>query len=337
MSPQDRVDSMLQYERFCNRYRVTKVTTNMLYAVNLAVGLSTTSDDPATFQQLRTLVHDIQWGGPEPDALFQIRLVDQLHHVPHVIQKVATECYPPDLAMVFRTVHGDAVHNVPRRAPTQTCTKPCLRGVHDIRNGVGSRDMNTRAQRALSSDSRQHQHYIQRVLNDAVLRSVLSDSGPQCPRGHPSGDRRPASSRPSRASGRRSSSTVIPAATRALIPLVNGTQVCIRFQATAGCSFPSAVTLMLCINCLQPSSSGYLSTTVPSRRVDRNMSEDTGDQSSSATLSSDNTIPTSACLPVLSPASDACSMARMRRTQVHWRRVAWPECVERKFIGVEYA
>ncbi|KAF1791810.1 hypothetical protein GQ600_22779 [Phytophthora cactorum] len=52
----------------------------MLYAVNLAVGLSTTSDDPATFQQLRTLVHDIQWGGPEPDALFQIRFVDQLHH-----------------------------------------------------------------------------------------------------------------------------------------------------------------------------------------------------------------------------------------------------------------
>ncbi|KAG4038459.1 hypothetical protein PC123_g25980 [Phytophthora cactorum] len=34
-----------------------------------------------------------------------------------------------------------------------------------------------------------------------------------------------------------------------------------------------------------------------------------GDQSSSATLSSDNTIPTIACLPVLSPASGACYMA----------------------------
>ncbi|KAE9305491.1 hypothetical protein PR003_g21479 [Phytophthora rubi] len=250
MSPQDRVCSMFQHERFRNRYRVTKVTTKMLYSVDFSsrpLDHFLSSEEPGAYQQERTVVHDdTLWGGAEPGPPFQIRQADQLHRVLQVIQEAAAEWYPPDLAVVFRTIHGDAIHNVPQQAPTQVVHAWCnlYQAVlgelfNDVLNGEHSRDLNPRALRILSSDSREHQVYISRVLNDAVMRSVFDGATTKHRREQQPRHRRAVQARSSQTRGHRPETTVIPPDTRAQIPLVNGTQVCIRFQAASDCSFPT--------------------------------------------------------------------------------------------------
>ncbi|OWY93795.1 hypothetical protein PHMEG_00036674, partial [Phytophthora megakarya] len=129
MSAHDRACFMLQHERFRGRYRVTKVAIKMLYAVNFGsrpFDHFLSSEDPGMFYQDRSIVHDdTQWSGPEPSPRFQIRRADQLHHVLHVIQEAAAEWYPSDLAVVFRSVHGDALHSVPQRSPSQVVHARC--------------------------------------------------------------------------------------------------------------------------------------------------------------------------------------------------------------------
>ncbi|EGZ09716.1 hypothetical protein PHYSODRAFT_522604 [Phytophthora sojae] len=129
MTPQDRVCSMLQRERFRNRYIVTKVTIKMLYAINFEgrpIDHFLFSEDPFNFAQGRFVIHDdTQWSGPDPAPLAQIRRADQLHHVLYVIQDAAAEWYTTDVARVFRTVHSDAVNNVPHLAPPQVINAMC--------------------------------------------------------------------------------------------------------------------------------------------------------------------------------------------------------------------
>ncbi|OWZ05516.1 hypothetical protein PHMEG_00022385 [Phytophthora megakarya] len=129
MSAHDRACFMLQHERFRGRYRVTKVAVKMLYAVNFGsrpFNHFLSSEGPGMFYQDRSIVHDdTQWSGPEPSQRFQIRRADQLHQVLHVIQEAAAEWYPSDLAMVFRSVHGDALHSVPQRSPSQVVHARC--------------------------------------------------------------------------------------------------------------------------------------------------------------------------------------------------------------------
>lgn len=256
MSAHDRACFMLQHECFRGQYHVTKVAIKMLYAVNFGsrpFDHFLSSEDPDSFYQDRSIVHDdAQWSGPEPSPRFQIRQADQLHHVLHVIQEAAAEWYPSDLAVVFRSVHGDAVHSVQHRSPPQVVHARCnlYQAVfgelfQDILHGIASRDLDRRACRMLSSDSPAYQRYVGRVLNDVVLQAVFPHSGP-APR-HRDGrfdlparnrDRQAARSRRPPNTGQRPTRTVIPPVIRDLIPLVNGTQVCLRYQAATGCTFP---------------------------------------------------------------------------------------------------
>ncbi|KAL3669926.1 hypothetical protein V7S43_005300 [Phytophthora oleae] len=147
--------------------------------------------------------------------------------------------------MVFRTVHDDAVNNVPHAAPPQVINAMCNlyqaafgELFDDILHHVPSRDLNSRAQRVLRRDSSAYQQYVALVLNDAVVHTVL--------RGPPSEPREaqrqahscPRSRRQPYQSGRSDQPSIIPAATRTQIPMVNGAQVCIRYQVERDCTFP---------------------------------------------------------------------------------------------------
>ncbi|KAL3669217.1 hypothetical protein V7S43_005600 [Phytophthora oleae] len=155
----------------------------MLYTVNFGrrpIDYFLSSEDPFDYAQGRAVIHDdTQWSGPEPAPLSQIRRADQLHYVLYVIQDAAAEWYPDDVAMVFRTVHGDAVNNVPHAAPQVINTMCNLYQAafgelfDDILHHVPSRDLNSRAHRVLRRDSSAYQQYVARVLNDAVVHTVL--------------------------------------------------------------------------------------------------------------------------------------------------------------------
>jgi hypothetical protein len=85
--------------------------------------------------------------------------------------------------MVFRTIHGDAVHNVPQRDPPPVVHAWCnlyqavLGEVfNDVLNGERSRDLNPRVFRIISNESQEHQVYISRT---SVKCSVFAGAGNQ--------------------------------------------------------------------------------------------------------------------------------------------------------------
>ncbi|EGZ14432.1 hypothetical protein PHYSODRAFT_422160, partial [Phytophthora sojae] len=111
------------------RYRVTKVSIKMLYAVNFhsrPIGHFLSSEDAGGVRQDWTVVHDdTLWGGHETVPAHVIRRADHLHRVLHVIQDAAAEWYPSAVADIFRAVHDHALHHVPKSAPLQLLNAMC--------------------------------------------------------------------------------------------------------------------------------------------------------------------------------------------------------------------
>ncbi|KAE8961403.1 hypothetical protein PF005_g28923 [Phytophthora fragariae] len=114
----------------------------------------------------------------------------------------------------------------------------------DLLHGVDLRRASSRALSSLRSDSPTYQRLVTRVMNDAVVASVFSTAslgppGRQDTRRPPARgqaahrDTRPARARPA------AESSIIPKQIRDQIPVVNGKQVCVRFQWVKGCTFPS--------------------------------------------------------------------------------------------------
>eukprot|EP00644_Phytophthora_capsici_P008229 jgi/Phyca11/17207/fgenesh1_pg.PHYCAscaffold_26_\ len=224
------------------------------------------SEDPGGYRQDRTVVHeDSQWGGSEPAPAFTIRRADQLHQVLHVLQEAAMEWYPSDVAAVFRTVHGDAVQNVPLAAPKELLNAMCnlyqaifSNLYDDLLHDVDPRDLNGHALRELRQDSPSYQRFVTRVLNAAVVQSVFPGSPISAPRrrqvrGTSRPDRSRQTARSSGPTSRRpdTSSTIIPAGIRTQIPVVNGKQVCIQYHPSKGARFPVAAICMNFMNSRQ--------------------------------------------------------------------------------------
>ncbi|KAE8956924.1 hypothetical protein PR001_g31562 [Phytophthora rubi] len=181
----------------------------------------------------------------------QINRADQLHQVLYTIQDAAFMWYPSDLAAVFRSLHGDSVRSLQPTAPAQLLYAMCnlYQAIFsdlfdDLLHGVDLRRASSRALSSLRSDSPTYQRLVTRVMNDAAVASVFStaSSGPpgrQDTRRPPARgqaahrDTRPARARPA------AESSIIPKQIRDQIPVVNGKQVCVRFQSVKGCTFPS--------------------------------------------------------------------------------------------------
>lgn len=176
-----------------------------------------------------------------------------MHQVLHVLQEAAAEWYPSEVAAVFRTVHGDAVQNVSLAAPRELLNAMCnlYQAEEGRRTGwrkpeTDHRDLEVHARHELRQDSPSYQRFVARVLNAAVVHSVFPASPASAPRrrqprGTPRHDR---SRRPARSSGPTSrrpdnTSSIIPPGIRTQIPVVNGKQVCVRFQSVKGCTFPT--------------------------------------------------------------------------------------------------
>ncbi|GMF47131.1 unnamed protein product [Phytophthora fragariaefolia] len=203
---------MLQHERFWDRYRVAKVTIKMLYAVDFASRPRhhfLYSEDPATYHQDRTVLHDDgQWGGPEPAPRFQIRRAVRLHPVIWAIQDAASEWYPSYVVAVLRAVHTHATYEVPGTAPHQEIHAMCnmyqavfRQLFEDILHGISSRDLEGRAHHMLSHDSPEYIRFVTRVLSDVVRRALLRLPGrdtanPRAQRQAPPRGRPPAHSDP---------------------------------------------------------------------------------------------------------------------------------------------
>ncbi|EGZ05376.1 hypothetical protein PHYSODRAFT_534114 [Phytophthora sojae] len=182
---------MLQRERLRGRYRVTKVSIKMLYAVKFhsrPIDHFLSSEDAGD----RTVVHDdTLWGGQEPAPAHVIRRADHLHRVLHVIQDAAAEWYPSAVVDVFRAVHGHALHHVPRPAPLQLLSAMCnlYQAVssslfEDIRHGNGA-PVCVRYQvvKDCTFERCANRHVLCQLPPD-VLRWVTSTHGP-LKQGHP--------------------------------------------------------------------------------------------------------------------------------------------------------
>ncbi|POM69144.1 Hypothetical protein PHPALM_14601 [Phytophthora palmivora] len=85
----------------------------------------------------------------------------------------------------------------------------------DILHGVDLCDLSGRTFWTLHRDSPAYQQYVSRVLNDAVMQSVLA-----APRGR-----------------RESPPSIIPQHIRAQVPRIRGKELCVRFKAAKGCTF----------------------------------------------------------------------------------------------------
>ena len=235
---------MLQVEQFRRRYRATKVTTKMLYAVDFhtrPLDHFLQSADGSNVVEPRLVTHDsTQWSGSEPAPTHTIRQADQLHRALYAIQDAASAWYPEDLARVFRAVHNNATHHVQPWATETVINAMCnlysavfASLFNNILGGTPLHHLEGQAIQSMRRDSHEYQHYVGMVLSDAMMNSVFRGSGAR-PR---------ARSPPRQRHGRRNppggAPTVIPPHLRAQIPSVGGRLVCLRLQSMKDCDFRS--------------------------------------------------------------------------------------------------
>lgn len=246
---------MLQVELFRRRYAATKVTTKMLHAVDfhsrpLDHFLSSAGANLATQRMVGP--DATQWSGSEPTPASTIRTPEHLHSALYAITDAASVWYPDDLARVFRAVYINAIQTVRSGAPdpllnaTVNLYSAVFAAVfNDILAGMPLHDLEGQALHMLHRDSTAYQHYVGRVLNDAMMLSIFRG-----PHGHPRDpppprlqhERRaprqpPGGQVPRQPPG--GQTTVIPKHLRAQIPRVNGSDlVCLRFQTMKDCDFP---------------------------------------------------------------------------------------------------
>ncbi|OWZ06922.1 hypothetical protein PHMEG_00020756 [Phytophthora megakarya] len=125
MTPQARVGTMRRSERLRNHYRVTKVTINMLYAVNF--GRRPIDNFLCSEESFDVVVHDdTHTDGPDTNPHAHIRRAEQSYHVLYIIQDAAAEWYPPDVAVPHQSGRSDQTPVIPAATRNQI---PVVNGV----------------------------------------------------------------------------------------------------------------------------------------------------------------------------------------------------------------
>jgi hypothetical protein len=245
---QDRIRNMHRVEQFRARYRVTKVTTKMLFALNFHSRpidhfLSTPEGDQYVHQ--RVVTHDgTQWGGTEPAPAHTISTAAQLQRVLYTIQDGATIWYPEAVVRVFRAVLNHANHDI--HASANVAVVNAMMNLYtsvfssmfsSILAGADLWGLEGRAQRTMQSDSQEYGQYVRQPLNEVVMGAVFRPVGQPLVQAYgrqrANDQRRPPAAGPG---GPRPPK--IPQQLRSQIPVVNGKQVCLRFQVARDCDFP---------------------------------------------------------------------------------------------------
>jgi hypothetical protein len=262
--PQDRVLAMLRIEQFRRRYRPTKTTTKMLFAVNFSsqpLDHFLSSDNPQQDVGERVVVHDpSQWSGQTPPPPHVIRAAEHLHRALHVIQDAAAVWYPEPLASVFRAVHGDAIHSVRYGAPTQVVNAMCnlysavfAALFNHILAGVDLRDLEGLATQMMRRSSPEYQQFVGDVLNTAMMHSAFQRTPAQ--RGPATGNTQRTQGAGRQHQGVRQGAVprradndgqavarvpqqpVLPPNIRSQVPTRGGKEFCMRFQTMVDCDF----------------------------------------------------------------------------------------------------
>ena len=238
---------MLRIEQFRRRYRATKVTAKMLFAVDFfsrPLDHFLSADGSDQFVEPRLVTHDAtQWSGAEPAPANTIRRSDQLHRTLHAIQDAASFWYPDDLSRAFRAVHNNASHFVQPWATETVINAMCnlysavfATLFNSILSGTPLHLLEGRATQAMQRDSPEYHQYVGIVLSDAMMNQVLR--APGAPRRHHSPPRQRLGHRPPpRGPANGNQPNVIPAAVRRNIPTSDGHAVCLRFQVMKDCDF----------------------------------------------------------------------------------------------------
>ena len=250
---QDRIRNMHRVEQFRARYRVTKVTTKMLFAVNFVSRpidhfLSTSDGDQYLHQ--RVVTHDgTQWGGAEPAPAHTISTAAQLQRVLYTIQDAATIWYPDAVGRVFRTVLNHANHNITANANVAVVnammnlyTSVFSTMFSTVLSGADLWELEGSAQRTLRPDSQEYGQYVRQPLNEVVMGAVFRPVGQQLAQAYgrqrANDQRRPPGGGPPGGGPNGPRPPKVPPQIRAQIPVVNGKQVCLRFQGARDCDFP---------------------------------------------------------------------------------------------------
>jgi hypothetical protein len=240
MTPHDRICRILQHERARGRYRASKVTSKMLYAVDFSsrpLDYFMASSDSMHPRALRSVEFDAShWGSKESRPEARISTARQLQGTLYNIQDAANEWYPFHVAQAFSAVHGDSLAHVPQDAISVHVTAMCnlytavfAQLFRDIQRRVAADTLATRARRMMDRDSSEYRHCVTEVLDDYFRRERASDTGRRPP---------PRPQRPGPGPRPNNNSQKIPADLKAMMPKVNGRPVCLRFQTQKDCDFP---------------------------------------------------------------------------------------------------
>ena len=239
LSVLDRVCELHHHEMVRNRYRVTKVTAKMLFAVNFGTRqLDHFLPPPAQSGGSRAVVHDpATWSSADTSPPFLIRSISDLRATLHRIQEAATEWYPQPVADVFRVVYTDAQSSMFDDAPPDLVHGVVNLYSHafselfrDISEAMPAESLVGRVRGIIAHDSDSYDRLVRHVIEQALISTWARRHSVDSDRGVFSRTR--FSREP-----RRSALSVLPPTIASAVPVRDGRPVCLRFQTAKGCDF----------------------------------------------------------------------------------------------------
>ncbi|KAG1712526.1 hypothetical protein DVH05_000269 [Phytophthora capsici] len=242
MSLLDRVSTIQTQETLRNRYRVTKVTAKMLFAVNFGTRqLDHFLPPPTQSGGGRSVGHDpATWSSADTSPVASIQSIEDLRQTLHIIEEAAVEWYPRPVAEVFRAVYSNSssrmLNNAPHDLMVATLnlyTQVFTSIFQAIRDGERAGSLVDLAQSIMARGSPDYNRLVRDVIDEGIIRTW----------GRNEASYRTSTSRhdhrtTSRAN-RKTGSKAIPPEIKALLPKHDGNDICLRFQTKKGCDFPN--------------------------------------------------------------------------------------------------
>ncbi|KAE8981113.1 hypothetical protein PR002_g23922 [Phytophthora rubi] len=243
----DRVSAIQHHETLRNRYRVTKVTAKMIFAVNFGTRpLDHFLPPPAQSGGRRSVTHDsATWGSGDTVPGAHIISISDLRRALSRIYEAAVEWYPRPVAEVFSIVHAnatkDTLDNAPRDlvyATINLYTLVFTRLFQSIQDDNHASVLADEARATLSHSSPDYIRLVRQVIDTALVDTWAR----QIEYGSSTSRRFEARSRaggPQRGTQHHQSRTTVPSEILAKVPKKGSTSICLRFQTQKGCDFPN--------------------------------------------------------------------------------------------------
>ncbi|KAG1706487.1 hypothetical protein DVH05_001636 [Phytophthora capsici] len=157
------------------------------------------------------------------------------------IEEAAVEWYPRPVAEVFRCVYANSLSELLDQAPQNLLHATINLYTHvftilfqSIREELPADFLVPQAQAIMTRGSLEYERLVRNVIDEGLIATWARN---QPSRQSPRLDRNFKSSNSRRSTRDRPTTPTIPAELKALIPIVDDSQVCLRFQTAKSCDF----------------------------------------------------------------------------------------------------